>query len=223
MVFKKECLERATNFKNSRFKREVRFNRSQFNKNLAFVRSQFDNPVNFGESLFNGKLFFLKINFENIYFDWRSIEQICRKFDDKIYLSLIETYKARGFFEWADECYYQFRKESRNRLTTRWRKLADFILMASYGYGVKPKRTIFGFIAVLLAFSFIYAILFSNDFTISGALNKSLLTLLSGTKIIEVNEYHATGLLFWMSTLERILGSIFFFLFLVSVGRTIVR
>jgi len=189
----------------------------------VFVRSQFDNPVNFGESLFNGKLIFRKIIFENIYFDWRSIEQICRKFDDKIYLSLIETYKARGFFEWADKCYYQFRKESRNRLTTRFRKLADLILMASYGYGVKPKRPILGFMIIFIAFSIIYTILSANDLTIFGAFNKSLLILLSGTKIIEVNEYHATGLLFWISTLERILGSIFFFLFLVSVGRTIVR
>jgi hypothetical protein len=107
-------------------------------------------------------------------------------------------------------------------------KQADWILMMSYGYGVKPIRPLVCATIFLLAFGFLYAIYgesmgITNPVSPIDALNMSYSTLLSGTKLVDNPNHAVTGLLYFIFCVEKLIGSFFFALFLISIGRTIVR
>jgi hypothetical protein len=229
--FMRVTFGRNADFMGATFSRDASFTYSNFQNNSDFSNSKFDKLANFRSSDFqSGSLLnFKEIDFERIFFDWNSIENLERHFDSKIYLSLIESYKNRGFFEDADSCYYQSRLESRESLRGLY-KLADWIIWALYGYGVKPKRPLFGLGIVLVIFWFSYYVAFliydiaENATLIVDAFNLSSVTLLSGSKLIDAPTYPVSGYWwYWMFTLEKLLGSLFFGLLLVSFGKTITR
>jgi len=223
------------NFKGSRFSMDANFGRVSFSGDARFIYSEFRNNSDFSNSKFDkfanfrGSRFQVpsilslkEIDFEQIYLDWISIKNLDRHFDSKVYLSLIESYKIRGFFEDADNCYYQFRNESRQSLKDLY-KICDWIIMALYGYGVKPLRPLLGFVLLLSFFTILYLLVGVAGNSTWDAFNTSLIVALSGTKLIENPNHSPTVILYWAFTIEKLLGSLFFALFLISISRTIIR
>ena len=104
----------------------------------------------------------------------------------------------------------------------------DYFLMLSYGYGVKPLRPLVMSLFILISFGLIYSyfgkdIGFKGTISMIDALNTSLTLFLSGTKLITDPNYKAMGLLYWIFNIEKLLGSLFFGLFIISAGRKIIR
>ena len=243
-------------FKGSEFHKNASWRKAQFSQDADFSRSLFAGEANFESARLLADAFFTDASFESVlvltrtkyeklYIRWKSLtrpkypfpylERLERtsklKFDNSdgetAYLLLIDNFKKLGFLEDADDCYYHYRNVRRPNLPAHYRPI-DWILMASYGYGVRPVRPLLLSAGFFLVFAIIYAA-FGGFFSPTGALgpveaaNLSLTLLLSGTKLISDPNTAATGALNFVYTIEKLIGSFFFALFLISVGRTIIR
>lgn len=243
-------------FKGSEFHKKASFRKANFIHDADFSRSRFIGEANFESTQFMGDAFFTDASFddgllltrtkyEKLHIRWKSLtrpkypfpylerlERISKlKFDNSdgetAYLLLIDNFKKLGFFEDADDCYYHYRNVRRHNLPAHYRPI-DWILMASYGYGVRPVRPLVLSAGLFLAFALFYAA-FGGLFSPAGApspaeaANLSLTLLLSGSKLISDPNAAATGALYFIYTSEKLIGSFFFALFLISVGRTIIR
>lgn len=86
-------------------------------------------------------------------------------YDDAAYLSLMKNFKELGYLEDYDCCYFQYRKEHRDRpwpgidpLEQTIRKFIDFFLQQLYGYGTKPLRPMGLSIGTILIFGIIWGV-----------------------------------------------------------------
>ena len=226
------------NFKDSQFSQGANFSDSRFCVSTNFSGSKFIGDAIFDGATFNQNLSLNRTRYEKLYIRWKSIavpksqwrflenrHKVSQlDYNDAAYLMLIENLKNLGFFEDADNCYYNYRLERRRELPTLYKPI-DWVLMALYGYGVRPLRPL-GWLIFLLVVSIILhsASLFGGVGDSSWAiLNTSLTVFLSGTTLIEDPNHPATWMLFWVFTIEKLLASLFFGLFLISAGRTIIR
>lgn len=244
--FKESKFEGDVYFRESKFKQNADFSQSTFSGNIVeFESTHFVGDASFNDTSFKEKLSLSRIKYDKLYIRWKTItkprypwksledcRRICRiNYEDNhgesTYLLLIENFKKLGFFEDADNCYYYYRNERRGHLPILYKPF-DLILMIFYGYGVKPIRPLIWAAIVFLAFGSLYTVYgeyigIPNPISLVDALNMSYSTLLSGTKLIDNPNSATTGVTYFIFTVEKLLGSVFFALFLISVGRTIVR
>jgi hypothetical protein len=225
-------------FKESRFSEDANFKNSRFDRGADFSQTQFEKFANFGTSQFQYGLTLKDVDFDKIYLSWDGIKNVSRDFDGKVYLSLIESYKTRGFFEDADNCYYDYRNERRIKVLKGGNKKIDNLLRVLYGYGVKPYWPLYWSLGCVFAFSVTYFIAFNSDLlgnmlgvaaTIFplfnndlSAFNTSLTTFIYGAKLIDNPNFTHPGF-YWIFTIEKLLGSLFLLLFFLSFGKTIIR
>ena len=268
--FSESKFSKVIDFFKSQFIGDTYFVGSQFNEDAYFRESQFSGLANFGESRFGRDVLFEGVNFKEIgqfyliraifgriYVKYMDIKYAL-SWDNEVYLSLIENYKRLGWFEDADDCYYNYRIQRRWRMKfaldkagkpelrsdeigtyiqlrfdeaedvgifARLRSFADWLLWVLYGYGTKPFRPL-GWLMLLLLISYFFYFLsiFGNVGNSPWtAFNTSLTVLLSATTLIDDPNRPATWMLYWAFTIEKLLASLFLALFLVSIGRTIIR
>ena len=210
----------------------IEFSDSKFNCKAYFQMAQLDSYANFNgaefkdEAYFDGIQFSYRTDFKNTRFDKMYIrwENIKNKFayDETLYLLLIDNFKKLGFFEDADECYYFYRIKYHNRSPIR--RIFDLVARFSFGYGVKPARPLIWSALIILLSGIIFKIYLSTSFAdafflsataFTSSVNPVLISTLAG---IPKNGYPL-----WIFTMERLLGTLFFTLFLASIGRTIIR
>jgi len=154
-------LKGFANFMHSSFYGDSNFGYSSFNDLAIFDESKFDKLINFRRSLFGKGLSLKNLDFVEIYLEWNAINNIYRNFDGKVYLSLIESYKARGFYSDADNCYYAFRKEQffNRRITDDpLMYLFDLGGWIFYGYGKRPLFPLGWSVGSILLFGAIWRI-----------------------------------------------------------------
>jgi len=256
LSFKRCQFEGDSYFKGSQFHKKAFFRKANFIHDADFSRSRFAGEASFESAHFTGDAFFTEASFddslvltwtkyEKLHIRWKSLTRpryqcpylgrlvraskltSTNNDGETAYLLLIDNFKKLGFFEDADDCYYHYRNEHRPNLPTHYRPI-DWILMASYGYGVRPMRPLLLSAAFFLAFALFYAA-FGGLFSPAGApniaeaANLSLTLLLSGSKLISDPNSAPTGALYFIYTSEKLIGSFFFALLLISVGRTIIR
>ena len=233
-------------YRKSQFNRDADFSQSEFSGSTAdFESAQFLGDAFFDDTSFKKSLSLSRTKYEKLYIRWKSVTKAKyrwkflenwsrisslaydRDHGETAYLLLIDNFKKLGFFEDADNCYYHYRNERRRDLPRPY-KPVDWILMALYGYGVRPIRPLIWAMIVFLAFGLMYAtsgefIGITKAIAPVNALNISYTLFLSGTKLIEDPNHAATGTLYLIFTFEKLLGSLFFALFLISIGRTIIR
>jgi hypothetical protein len=224
------------NFNDAKFEGYAKFD------NVTFKYGLFENASFGGKN----KLSMSGTNYEKLFIKWKNLYQpkYALKFrnngfldkgegenhlsySDLAYNQLIENFRKLSFFEDADSCYYYYRNRCRERLDSIYKGI-DWFLMLSYGYGVKPLRPLVWSIIFVLLFGFLYYFFgeimgFTKATSPIEALNMSLTLLLSGTKLIEAPNYATTGALYWIFNIEKLLGSSLLALFILSVGRTIIR
>lgn len=243
--FKGSQFHKDASFRKANFAHDADFSSSHFAGVSSFQSAHLLGDAFFIDATFDGGLILSRIKYEKLHIRWKSLtrpkyrcrflEHLERKSKlistnsdgETAYLLLIENFKRLGFLEDADDCYYHYRNERRPGLPAHYRPI-DWILMASYGYGVRPLRPLLLSAAFLFAFSLFYAAvpgLFnpSGSMGLGEAVNLSLTLLLSGTRLIDDPNSAATGALYFIFTLEKLVGSFLFALFLISVGRTIIR
>lgn len=243
--FKGSEFHKKASFRKANFIHDADFSRSHFSGDANFESAHLAGDAFFTDASFDDVLVLSRTKYEKLHIRWKSLTEPrykCRYLErlekmsklassnndgETAYLLLIDNFKKLGFFEDADNCYYHYRNERRPSLPAHYRPI-DWIFMASYGYGVRPVRPLLLSAVFFLAFALFYAA-FSGLFSTTGALspaeavNLSLTLLLSGSRLIDDPNSAATGTLYFIFTLEKLVGSFFFALFLISVGRTIIR
>jgi len=221
------------NFTGAKFIEDAFFNKTKFLGTALFIGAAFNGDFILNDANFGEPFSLERTKYEKLYIRWKdftkpryhrkSLENWRRfinlKYEDTSYLLLIENFKNLGFFEDADNCYYQYRIESRRNLPALYKPF-DRILWLFYGYGVKPLRPLVWLVILLIAFGLLYSVAGHSPIE---AFNTSLTLSLSGTQLIENPNHPANAMQYWIFTSEKLLASLLFAMFLVSVGRTIIR
>jgi hypothetical protein len=133
----------TTDFTDAKFNKEALFDDAQFNGITLFYKSQFKEDASFENTIFKGKLYLIRTKYNKFYIRWANIEKSLI-YDETAYLLIIENFKKLGFFDDADNAYYQFRKEQflhRNLIETIQAFFMSLILLGAwifYGFGKMP-------------------------------------------------------------------------------------
>lgn len=247
--FKGVKFHEDADFTEAQFCGNAYFNRSQFNGNTYFLDSNFESNVCFLGANFGGHTHFLRNNFigylnldlSRIYSmslldanfesgstislkqsDFFKLELKWPIISDKIiydgpaYLALVRNYNNLGWFRDADNCYYRYRFIEGSNLKGI-SKFVDLIARGIYGYGVRPLNPfIIGFgVFVFSALIFLYE---NQAHSPLNALELSAIILTTTTQVGDL----ASLCRFW-SICERILGFILMSVFLVVLGKKIIR
>jgi hypothetical protein len=215
-------------FDSATFGNDAGFNGAKFKNDTSFIGARFKEDALFESVDFERELHLEKTRYKRLFVRWETIsEKIYVKtasedYDDTTFLLLIDNFKNLGYFEDADNCYYSYRKARRQQLPKIYR-IFDWILWLFYGYGVKPLRPLGGLVVLLFAFVALYSYFGVAGNSTMDLLNTSLTLSLAGTKLIDDPNHPATWVFYWIFTVEKLLASLFFAMFLVSIGRTIIR
>jgi hypothetical protein len=238
---------KPTDFSSSKFKGKTDFNESQFNGEADFSLAKFSMNANFigatfiGDALFEGANFeeglsLVRTKYDRLYIrwisftkpryqwkflkNWRRVNNLA--YEETAYLLLVENFRKIGFFEDADECYYTYRKNY--RIGDPIRRLFDLAARFLFGYGVKPALPLVWSAIIILLSGIFFKVYLSTSFGEAFFLSTTAFT--SGVNPV-LNSTLASiphdGSALWIFTLERLLGPLFFALFLVSIGKTIIR
>jgi len=233
-------------FTNSAVMGDADFILSKFAKKANFDQSQFDKIINFHGSKFNEAPSLADIYFNEIYIDWVAISQFNSGFDGKVYLSLIESYKSRGFYSDADNCYYAFRLEQFNHrwITDEPMYLFDLGAWTFYGFGKRPLFALIWSAIFIVLFGAIWIAMGSkksrneiDEYSqirkwpggVSEAIFFSTTLFLSGTKLFvdppAIPELPSVSRSIVKKAFiaERLLGALFSVLFFIAVTGMIFR
>jgi hypothetical protein len=157
--FREATFSGNANFYSATFSGDADFSYATFSGYADFRGATFDKIINFRKSVFWEVLYLRNLDFKEIYLEWDSINNINRNFDGKVYLSIIENYKASGFLSDADNCYYAFRKDQFFRRSITGDPLMylfDLGAWTFYGFGKKPLFTLIWSIFFILLFGGIW-------------------------------------------------------------------
>lgn len=136
---------RSANFANAKFN-ITRFNYAHFNEDAIFQGATFK----------NNKLNLSGITFNRLFCRWNYLKNKL-EYDEGAYLPLIENYKKLGYFDDANDCYYELRTEMAIRRSSIRDMLFDRLLDLSYGYGVKPWNAVYWSFGVIIILGFYYS------------------------------------------------------------------
>jgi hypothetical protein len=225
------------NFRFANFDSYAEFREATFSDKADFHEATFSKDALFEDAYFEKELDLTFTKYKRLFIRWKNISKPRHNWEllenwnksciiqyrDTTYLSLIENLKSLGFFDDADNCYYDYRIERRKTLPNPIYKFFDWLLFLFYGYGVRPLRPLAGLVFLIIAFGLLYPYLgFAGEST-SAQFNTSLIVSLSGTKLIDNPIQPATSMLYWAFSIEKLLASLFFAMILVSIGRTVIR
>jgi uncharacterized protein YjbI with pentapeptide repeats len=150
------------------------FTEVQFSGNAYFSTAQFRETSYFNNALFNNtnlifndaKIYILHLSdstlengstislertdYERMYVHWDQIKDGF-VYNGEAYLALVRNFKTIEYFEDADSCYYQYRRERQSMRSWLERaKYVDILAWLTCGYGVRPGYTLgLGFFSVL--------------------------------------------------------------------------
>jgi len=239
----------TADFRYAQFSQESHFEDANF-LNVFFNNSQFSKEAFFQGAQINGTLSLYRTKYDTLNIRWSSIRGDLA-YDDTAYHLLIQNFNKLGFSDDARECQYSYRCKHREELFRQhkfdsW--LFDLLAWATYGYGLRPVRPL-GWAALFIliggVFFFLTGSVTRSKESPSGkkplALRKreerpegsvsiweSL--LLSATyftsgasSIISATptEFVPVGRGRYVVVILRLLGWIFFVLFLSSLTRTV--
>lgn len=158
-------------------------------------------------------------DFFRLEFPWKSIkDKLC--YNGPTYLALIKNYNNLEWFEDADNCLYQYRKERRKRLSFISEPrlvIFDWLAKWPYGYGVRPEYPLGIGLIVIFIFFIVFLIHFGFD--------KPYLALNSSTTIFISNPEtdSLTGIYWIAGVLERIIGWMLMTSFLVVLAKKTIK
>ncbi|MGB9902031.1 pentapeptide repeat-containing protein [Methanothrix sp.] len=164
-------------------------------------------------------------------------------YDGATYLALVKNYQELEWFEDADDCYYDYRREAQLRKPFGWGKIIDYLAWITCGYGVRPGYPFVWSIVLIAVFGMVFHLgrgirrrpaardenpeRLKEDSPTEGtpaSLDESMyfsaLVYLYSTSSVD---FRPSGIYRYLVILEGILGWFFLSLFLVSLGRVMIR
>lgn len=153
------------------------------------------------------------------------------------YLALVENYRRLGWSKDEDDCYYQYRRLDQAGKSWGWSKIIDILAWLSCGYGVRPGYAVVWSLITILFFALLFWVgdgirrsskplsgpaeedSIPERVTLRNALFFSTMIFLSQGPIdflpVRRHRYYVI--------LEGILGWLLLALFLVTLGRVMIR
>lgn len=218
--------EMRTNFRGAQFLKNLSFreniiDKNEFREDVDFSGATFRKSVDFEVAKLSKRIILERARFKEFNVKWTNIKNHLDCGDDEsIYLSFINYFKSKGLFEDADECYYEYRKrrEIRSKILGYFDLGARFL----YGYGLKPHYPLVWSFCII---SISWFLLVFNNISATNALIISITAFTSGAKdIIAIPaSVYLVGIPAIIVALERLMGWIFFALFLAALGKTLIR
>lgn len=153
------------------------------------------------------------------------------------YLALVENYRRLGWLEDEDDCYYQYRKLDQAGKGWGWSKIIDILAWLSCGYGVRPSYAVVWSLLTILIFGLVFWIgdgIRRSSKPLSGPVEKdsiperaTLRNALFFSTMIFLSQgpidFLPVGRHRYYVMLEMILGWLLLALFLVTLGRVMIR
>jgi uncharacterized protein YjbI with pentapeptide repeats len=157
--------------------------------------------------------------------------------DPGAYLAFVNNYHGLGWSTDEDDCYYQYRSLNQAGKQWGWSKIIDILAWLSCGYGVRPSYAVFWSLITILAFGLL--------FWKSDGIRRSAKPLYEPAEVDRLPEHVTLRNALFFSTmvflsqgpidflpvgknrnyviLEGILGWLLLALFLVTLGRVMIR
>jgi hypothetical protein len=244
--FTEDIFDKNVDFEDTIFKSNAEFSHVQFSNNRKyssnFLNSSYGGIANFAFSSFSptadmrnlhlkSSLNMTQVVFDRIEMKWNEMHKsmIC---DDYVYISLINNFKNLGQFEDADNCNYQYGLYRLSHDDLGWSKLSDFISWILCGFGVRP--------FFVISWSVLMILMFGSIYYFFGALRRDNESKNEAQKICTFCEtiyfstavflvslppqgLHPTDRWRYVVMLEDILGWVLMTLFVVILGRVLIR
>ena len=238
----------TADFSNVQFNKESGFIDAGF-LDAFFKNSQFSKEAFFQGAQITGTLSLYRTKYDTINIRWSSIHDLA--YDDTAYHLLTQNFNKLGFGDDARECQYSYRCKHREELFRQnkfdlW--LFDLLAWATYGYGLRPVRPL-GWAALFMLMGGLFFFLTGSvarskespsekrplalrkreekpegSVSIWEALLLSATYFTSGASSIisaTPTEFVPQGRGRYVVVILRLLGWIFFVLFLSSLTRTV--
>lgn len=238
----------AAYFSGADFRRLVLFGLTKFEDIVSFNGAKFSGDLNFKAASISTLLFErakLEANTRIILNDtdfvrfkahWNSIEEHV-VWVPGAYLALVENYRSLGWSVDEDDCYYRYRRLDQSDKSWGWSKIIDMLSWLSCGYGVRPGYAVFWSLLTILAFGLM--------FWMGDGIRRSARPLSEPARVGSLPEHATLRNSLFFSTmiflsqgpidflpvgrhryyviLEGILGWLLLALFLVTLGRVMIR
>jgi len=249
-VFTNSRFKNDTDFSETKFSKIANFNDAKFERAISFNNSQFEEDALFLNATFSGTLYLIRTKYDKLYIRWENIGKFF--YDDAAYQLLVENFKKLGFFEDANRCFFQWNKDYRYRsgcsiYTAGW----NWLMEKLYGYGVEPRNSLISSFFLIVFFGIIWDLiekkkgraLDSNDNQ-----NRKRISPQSSVLVKKLNHFVFSAKVFLSGTrlfidppkrdrllgkwdnfagfiyiLERFVGALLFFLFVVAATNTLIR
>ncbi len=238
----------AAYFSEAEFRGPALFGLIKFQDTTSFQSTRFDDDLNFKGGLISTLLFekaklgtdsritLNDTDFARFKAHWNEIEGHVT-WDPGSYLALVNNYHGLGWSADEDDCYYQYRLLDQSHKGWGWSKAIDVLAWLSCGYGVRPSYAMVWSLLTILFFSLIFwrgdgirrsakplrepvvedAV--PEHVTFRNALFFSTMVFLSQGPI----DFLPVGRHRYSVILEVILGWLLLALFLVTLGRIMIR
>lgn len=231
----------------TRFKGDVFFGLAKFEDIASFQGASFDGELNLkgsqisavvlDDALF-GNSCRIRLNdseFTRLKAHWSDIREHMI-YDTGAYLGLVENYRRMGWSRDEDDCYYDYRMINQAERGWGWMKLLDAAAWLSCGYGVRPGYAVIWSLLTIIVFALVFWMgdgirRSSRPFqgaeadpvperaTFRNALFFSTMIFLSQGPI----DFLPVGRHRYYVIIEGILGWLLLALFLVTLGRVMIR
>ena len=103
----------------------------------------------------NSKINLKDADFNRLKAHWDEIKDRV-VFDPGVYLALIDNYRVLGWHSDEDDCYYEYRRLDQAEKGFGLSKAVDVLAWLSCGYGVRPGYTVAWAISTILVFALIF-------------------------------------------------------------------
>ena len=247
-VFSLARFSDAAYFSGAKFQKDAFFGLTKFQDIASFQSALFDGDLNFkGGSIStilldkakfgkNSRIILNDTDFARFKAHWNEIEEHV-VWDPGAYLALVNNYHGLGWSADEDDCYYQYRSLNQGKKQWGWSKAIDLLAWLSCGYGVRPGYAVAWSLLTILAFGLVF---WRGDgirrsakplyepaeedsvperVTMRNALFFSTMVFLSQGPI----DFLPVGRHRYYVILEGISGWLLLALFLVTLGRVMIR
>ncbi len=238
----------AAYFSRSKFQSDAIFGLAKFEDIANFQSAAFQGDLNFKGSKIstlllddghlgeNCRVILNDTDFNRLRVPWSEVEGHV-VWDPGAYLALVDNYRRLGWSKDEDDCYYEYRRLDQAQTGWSWPKVIDILAWISCGYGVRPGYTVAWALLTILLFAIVFwrgdGIRRSAEplqgptekdpvperVTFRNALFFSTMIFLSQGPI----DFLPVGRHRYYVILEGIMGWLLLALFLVTLGRVMIR
>jgi len=230
-------------FRGTQFTGTANFSGSNFQKNLDLANAKIQ-VMRLFDVVFAGQIDLHNANFARLEVRWPTLCQHLA-YDGAAYLSLAKNFRNQEWFEDADDCYYHYRRMSQSGKTLvfrekmlikiNWSKLLDGMAWISCGYGVRPRNTVFLSCFLIILFALLF---WMGDGIVVEPLNGAGPSIAHPEALNFLDNIYFSAMVFtaktqvkwfpvgvfrYLATVEAVLGWLLLALFLVTLGRTMIR